>query len=107
MWPRGCTPIATRLDRQGDYREMTGMRLIGRGPQGWMVRWALGCVALSALAACQQSSPGQPSATTPAGGTVKPALTLVAVKRSVAMGTAATLQWSAVDAQTCTASGGW
>jgi hypothetical protein len=36
-----------------------------------------------------------------------PAVTLVATKSSVVMGTRATLQWNAKDAQTCAASGGW
>src|SRR3982075_84201 len=79
------------------------MSLFGRG----LIRWVLGFAAFSALAACQQSSSSQTSATNPAGGTAQPAVTLVATKSRVAMGTAATLQWSATDAQTCTASGGW
>src|SRR5258705_116472 len=42
-----------------------------------------------------------------AGSAAKPAVTLQATKSSVAMGTPVTLKWSAKDAQTCAASGGW
>src|ERR1700674_1056827 len=73
-----------------------------------LVRGAFGCMAFSALAACQQSSSSQSTVTDPAtGAAAKPAVTLVAAKSSVAMGTRVTLQWSAKDAQTCAASGGW
>ena len=39
------------------------MRLFGRG----LIRWVLGFAAFSTLAACQQSSSSQTSATNPAG----------------------------------------
>jgi hypothetical protein len=71
--------------------------------------WSVGVATLCALAACQQaSSSGQTTVSdASASGTSKPAVTLAAIKSSVVMGTAATLQWSTKDAQSCTASGGW
>ena len=61
----------------------------------------------SALAACGSSASSQTTSLTWAGNTAKPAVTLAAMKSTVAMGTPATLQWSAKYAETCTASGGW
>src|SRR5882762_5856803 len=73
-----------------------------------LLRGVFGWAAFSALAACGQSSSVQTSLTDPAAsGAAKPAVTLVATKSSIAMGTPATLRWSAQDAQTCAASGGW
>jgi hypothetical protein len=72
-----------------------------------LARWTLGCAAFSALAACQQSSSGQTTANPVTGSGAMPAVTLVATKSSVVVGTRATLQWNAKDAQTCAASGGW
>src|SRR5258708_32460817 len=71
-----------------------------RGVFGWPAFWA--------LAACGQSPSGQTALSDPAASSAaKPAVTLVATKSSIAMGTPATLHWSAKDAQTCAATGGW
>jgi trimeric autotransporter adhesin len=87
----------------------TELRISSLAKASRLLRWAIGLAALSALAACQQdSSSGQTANSDPnSAGTSKPAVTLAALKSSVAMGTAATLQWSTTDAQSCTASGGW
>ena len=66
------------------------------------------CAAVSTLAACEQSSSTESTLNTgTVAATAKPAVSLVAVKSSVEMGSPATLQWSTQDAQSCTASGGW
>ena len=73
-----------------------------------LLRGIFGSTAFSALAACGQSSSVQTTLSDAAAGSAaKPAVTLVATKSSIAMGTPATLRWSAKDAQTCAASGGW
>jgi trimeric autotransporter adhesin len=87
----------------------TELRVSSLANASRLLRWVVGLAALSALAACQQSSSsGQSNNSDPnAASSSKPAVTLAAIKSSVAMGTAATLQWSTKDAQSCTASGGW
>ncbi|HXJ44387.1 MAG TPA: hypothetical protein VNH18_34185, partial [Bryobacteraceae bacterium] len=73
-----------------------------------LLRWAISCAAISALTACGQSSNSQVNGFVgPDTVVTKPVITLAAMKSTVAMGTPATLQWSAKYAETCTASGGW
>ncbi|MGB6310795.1 MAG: hypothetical protein WBF89_23670, partial [Steroidobacteraceae bacterium] len=80
-----------------------------------VLRLALGCAVFAALAACNDSSSAETGSTSPSTDSAtavaldpsKPTVTLIAKKSSVARGTATTLQWSAVNAQSCMASGGW
>ena len=74
-------------------------------------RWAFGFAALAAiaaLAACGQSGaltgPGSSDSSTAAA---KPVVALAPNASSVSMGQSTTLEWSASNAQSCTASGGW
>ena len=71
-----------------------------------LLRCALGLAAITALAACGE---GDPLIGTAGAGTssVKPTVNLQLTPNTVAMGQSATLIWSASDAQSCTASGGW
>ena len=71
-----------------------------------LLRCALGLAAITALAACGE---GDPLISTAGAGTssVKPTVNLQLTPNTVAMGQSATLTWSASDAQSCTASGGW
>ncbi len=71
-----------------------------------LIRGALACVVFAALAACQDSTSSTLANSTETAS-VTPAVSIVAVKRSVAAGTATTLQWSAQGVQSCAASGGW
>src|SRR3984957_9699220 len=92
-----------------DTKITTSIRLALRSAAASrLLRGIIGCAAFSALAACGQSSAGQSALPDPAANAAaKPAVTLAATKSSIVMGTPATLQWSAKDAQTCAASGGW
>ena len=71
-----------------------------------LLRCALGLAAITALAACGE---GDPLISTAGAGTssVRPTVNLQLTPNTVAMGQSATLIWSASDAQSCTASGGW
>jgi hypothetical protein len=70
-------------------------------------RWILGGAAIFVLAACQHSSSSQNNLSSSVTGAATPAVALTTSRSSVAIGTPATLQWSAQHAQTCEASGGW
>jgi predicted small lipoprotein YifL len=73
---------------------------------GWrLLRWTLGLAAITALAACGEGDPlGFGGVGTEA---VKPTINLQLTPSTVAMGQSATLTWSASNAQSCAASGGW
>ena len=73
-------------------------------------RCAVAGTVMAALTACGQSSTltNAPASSAAAEtDSARPAVTLVAMKSTVAMGTAATLQWKTSNAQSCVASGGW
>src|ERR1700722_9185887 len=75
-----------------------------------LLRCAMASAVMAALTACGQSSTLTNAPASAAGAdsaSARPAVTLVAMKSVVAMGTPATLQWNASNAQSCVASGGW
>src|SRR5450755_1149496 len=71
------------------------------------LRLVFGCAVLSVLSACGASSSAVTTDTTPASFTAKPQVSLVSNPSTVVMGQTATLKWTASNAQSCMASGGW
>ena len=65
------------------------------------------CAALVGCGTTQVTSQGSSDTSSAADDTFAPVVTLAASSNSVNAGTAVTLQWSATNAQSCTASGGW
>ena len=103
-WRKNFLKAGCATQFAGDHRALRPGRF-SRALQLFLV-----IAAVSALAACGQSSSSNSDSTAftlPGITAAKPSVTLAAMKTSVAMGTSTTLQWSAKDAQSCTASGGW
>ena len=85
-----------------------GTRERSRAVAAWrLLRCALGLAAITALAACGEGDPLNFSGSGAATETVKPTVNMQLTPSTVAMGQSATLTWSASEAQSCTASGGW
>jgi len=97
------------LQARRAMRFMSDCRIFSLTKALRLLQLAIAGAAFSALTACGTSATSQTIGTNPSSGgtTAIPAVNLVAMKSKVAMGTPATLQWSAKDAQSCTASGGW
>jgi trimeric autotransporter adhesin len=86
-----------------------------------LLRLSIGCVALSALAACEGSAASQTTDTPSANGTsskavvasaavqtnVAPSIALSAWPPTAEKGGVSSLQWTSTNATACTASGGW
>jgi hypothetical protein len=86
-----------------------------------LLRFAIGCAMVSALAACEGSIAGQTTPTESATGAtpnalvassavknaVAPSVTLSAWPPTVEKGAASSLQWVSTNATSCTASGAW
>ena len=86
-------------------RESSSPRLVSR-----LVRGAVGCaafVAFMALAACEGDALTPFSGSDAAAAAAVPTVNLESTPASVAVGETTTLKWSALHAETCTASGGW
>jgi trimeric autotransporter adhesin len=103
----------TRLEIQSSAKtgcdDQSSSKRTAPSKTSYLLRLLMVCAAVSTLAACEESSSTESTLNTGTVATVtaKPAVSLVAIKSSVEMGSPATLQWSTQDAQSCTASGGW
>ena len=97
---------ASRLNA---YLGRQGTRERSHAVAAWsLLRCALGLAAITALAACGEGDPLNFGGSGAATETVKkPTVNMQLTPSTVAMGQSATLTWSASEAQSCTASGGW
>jgi len=108
MVSSSCRHRHTSAPTSVGYASLGAHRERPRAIGAWRVlRCAIGFAAITALAACGEGE-GDPLNFGGSGTeSVKPTVTLQLTPATVAKGQSATLTWTASEAQTCTASGGW